>query len=289
MAMQTAHAPGHAKTGSGGSARSLPSRPSIPGSPTLTNPDMILPDLPDYPDALSSSGRSESPLTMWKRANGFDATPMQQFDLGAPGFAPGSVAPTTPIIYGNGTMLSDIGEVTEAESTTGSILRNKKAYHGPSYEALIAPPPQPLTSTPAYEAAKRRVAEQRMASRERRSSIESTSTITNGDRPGVFADFDDCVSVDDSVFQGDDEDSVAETYMYNDPLQPGERTPVADALADRSFLAGQERYSTALSRRAEQILANAKRRLTVSPSRRVSDCLRGWPFCVGWGWRSVVC
>lgn len=231
---------------------------------------MILPDLPDYPDALSSPGRPESPLTMWKRANGFDTTPMQQFDLGAPGFAPGSVTPTTPIIYGNGTMLSDIGEVTEAESTTGSILRNKKAYHGPSYEALHAQPPQPLTSTPAYEAAKRRVAEQRMASRERRSSIESTSTVTNGDRPGVFADFDDSVSVDDSVFQGDDEDSVAESYVYNDLLQPGERTPVADALADRTFIAGQERYSTALSRRAEQILANAKQRLTVSLPPRVS-------------------
>jgi len=42
---------------------------------------------------------------------------------------------STPIIYGNGTMLSDIGEVTEAESTPGRKLpgpaeRRNSRQHG---------------------------------------------------------------------------------------------------------------------------------------------------------------
>ncbi|KAK3308319.1 uncharacterized protein B0T15DRAFT_508800 [Chaetomium strumarium] len=49
------------------------------------------------------------------------------------------------------------------------------------------------------------------AKRERRSSIEieSDSTITTEDYAGAFADFGDSVSMGDSVFQGDDEESMA--------------------------------------------------------------------------------
>ncbi|KAK6851062.1 hypothetical protein PG987_000696 [Apiospora arundinis] len=96
----------HGKSGSTSSAHSIP-YPSMPASPTLTNPEMILPDY--------DPGRN-LPLMMWKTANGFD---MNQFDLGAPAFPAAPITPTTPIIYGNGTMLSDIGEVTENESTAG--------------------------------------------------------------------------------------------------------------------------------------------------------------------------
>jgi hypothetical protein len=86
----------------------------------------------------------------------------------------------------------------------------------------------------------------------------------NGDQPGLFADFDDSVSVDDSNFQGDDEESVAESYTYNEaPVQPN-GVPPANELANVTDHGAEERYSTALSRRAEHILANAKKRLTVS-------------------------
>lgn len=164
-----------------------------------------------------------------------------------------NMAPITPIIYGNGTMLSDIGEVTEAESTVGGPVKApRNGYYKSGFAAS-----QPFD--PRMEAAKKKKkkTEPRIMSRdrERRSSMESTSTITNGDNPGNFADFDDSVSVVDSNFQGDDEESVADSYVFYDGAD--ERTPEEEAARE-----AEERYSTALSRRAEQILANAKRRLT---------------------------
>lgn len=212
--------------------------PALPASPTLTNPDMIL---PDYDDTCSSPDRSHSPLIMWKNAHaaemGFDLTP-QAFT--------GPVTPTTPIIYGNGTMLSDIGEVTEVESTCPP---NKPRSGSTRSDGSIHP-----ISLSHYEIIKKKDSK---IGRERRLSMESTSTITNHDQGGVFADFDDAVSVDDSNFQGDDEESVADSYI-DDAFHDN-----AMAIKEARRAIGQERYSTALSRRAEQILANAKRRLTV--------------------------
>ncbi|ETS86400.1 hypothetical protein PFICI_00228 [Pestalotiopsis fici W106-1] len=239
MAAQMAmYAPSHGKTGSSGSIPPYPQPPS----PTLTNPDMILPDhLPDSPD------RSRSPLMMWNNGG---------FDLGVSAYNMNVAhAPTTPIIYGNGTMLSDIGEVTEAESTVGGPVKSpRNGYYKAGFGVRQS------SNNPAYEAAKKKKtkkSEPKVMSRdrERRLSMESTSTITNGDNPGTFADFDDSVSVVDSNFQGDDEESVADSYVFYDGAD--ERTPEEEAARE-----AEERYSTALSRRAEQILANAKRRLT---------------------------
>lgn len=244
MATQTTSMSAHGKTGSSGSITY-----TMPGSPTLTNPDMIL---PDYDDPASPD-RSQSPLTMWKS---------NQFDLNQQSYNMGPATPTTPIIYGNGTMLSDIGEVTEAESTVGpyrSSIAARNAQRLPDY------PARQLSNTGAYEAIKKKKSEPRIMARdrERRLSMESTSTVTNGDHAGTFADFDDSVSVDDSNFQGDDEESVADTYIFEHDLD-GDRTPPARENARGLGAEAEERYSTALSRRAEQILANAKRRLTVS-------------------------
>ncbi|KAI8956744.1 hypothetical protein F5Y11DRAFT_361447 [Daldinia sp. FL1419] len=216
------------------------SYPPQPASPTLTNPDMIL---PDYDDTyLSSPDRSQSPLTMWKNAQvanmGFDLTP-QAFT--------GPVTPTTPIIYGNGTMLSDIGEVTEVESTCPP---NRARSGSTRSDDSIQP-----VSLMQYETLKKK--DSKLSSRERRESIDSTSTITTHDRGALFADFDDTVSVDDSNFQGDDEESVADSYADDALVREGIMT--SKEVRDRI---NEERYSTALSRRAEQILANAKRRLT---------------------------
>lgn len=221
-------------------AMSYPTIPPSPGSPTLTNPDMIL---PDYDDSISSPDRLHSSLEMWKNAQGLDMQ-FDQFDL-SPHAISGPITPTTPIIYGNGTMLSDIGEVTEAESVCG-----------PGKSRSVPPRMNDDLRTMVQDTTKRKA----HMSRERRASMDSNSTITTLEPPIVFADFDDTVSVDDSNFQGDDEESVADSYIDDESVQEG-----PSPIRDRSLLEGD---STALSRRAEQILANAKQRLTV----RVVEC-----------------
>ncbi|KAI1415573.1 hypothetical protein F5Y13DRAFT_146139 [Hypoxylon sp. FL1857] len=234
--MHSASTPPAQASGSGSGSGSMP-YPALPASPTLTNPDMIL---PDYDDTCSSPDRSHSPLLMWKNAHtaadmGFDLTP-QAFT--------GPVTPTTPIIYGNGTMLSDIGEVTEVESTCPPNKPRSGSMHS---DASMQP------ALGHYGIIKKKDSK---ISRERRASIDSTSTITTHDQAGLFADFDDAVSVGDSNFQGDDEESVADSFIDDASVQEENYAKEVRRGVE------QDRYSTALSRRAEQILANAKRRLT---------------------------
>ncbi|RYP20988.1 hypothetical protein DL765_002525 [Monosporascus sp. GIB2] len=212
--------------------------PASPGSPTLTNPDMIL---PDYDDTVSSPDGSLS-LTTWKNAHMND----MQFDL-TPHTFTGSISPSTPIIYGNGTMLSDIGEVTEVESVCGPAKSRSVTARGS--DAL-----KKSAVATAQDPTRKRG---HTISRERRASIESNSTITSLEQPGLFADFDDNVSVDDSNFQGDDEESVADSYIDDESVQEGP-SPIRER--------DQYTDSAALSRRAEQILANAKQRLTTMES-----------------------
>ncbi|KAK1965559.1 hypothetical protein LY78DRAFT_580149 [Colletotrichum sublineola] len=245
MAMQTIHA--HAGHAHSSSTSSYPPRPA---SPTLTNPDMILPDY----DRSPSPERSHSPLTMWKNAHAVDMN--MQFQFPPTAFVAGPVTPTTPIIYGNGTMLSDIGEVTEAESTPGRASRPTSIVWSRPNNGDADEPRYP-SPTKVLESLKQRAAR---ATRERRFSMDSTSTITTAqDQNTLFAGFDDAMSVDDSNFQGDDEESVAESYVEQAPVHQSR-----DMLQPiRSPLDDPTRYSTSLiSRRAEQILANAKRRLT---------------------------
>ncbi|KND95008.1 hypothetical protein TOPH_00208 [Tolypocladium ophioglossoides CBS 100239] len=230
-----------------GSGPAVPYRPQ-PSSPTLTNPDMIL---PDYDDSESLDGRSQSPLLMWKsntqNANAdFHSFPPNTFHS-----AP--LGPTTPIIYGNGTMLSDIGEVTEVESTVGSQPR-----HTPSHLSRMGGDGTPLRSSPTMG---RKVLKKRTTqngARERRLSIESTSTINELERAAPFGDFDDSVSVDDSDFQGDDEESMAESYLEDTSVVK----PSLSAKPSGQGLSEDKFSTNSISKRAEQILANAKRRLT---------------------------
>jgi hypothetical protein len=254
------------------------SAPHLPASPTLTNPDMILPEdeRPMSPgvnlDDCSNMGFSTA---VWKSAHavgGAVSDRMKQFNLygstldqPGPDFPYGPTAPitpTTPIIYGNGTMLSDIGEVTEVESTTGKPSPEsirKRSRRVSSTGALRSSP------TMAFEAIKNRQSKILAAKRERRlsnESIESTSTITTKEKRDVFADFDDSVSVEDSVFQGDDEESVAESY-----LEPAPELELRTARLAIPFNDNSDRLSitssTSIGRRAEEILANAKEKLTV--------------------------
>jgi hypothetical protein len=205
----------------------------LPASPTLTNPDMILPEyersVSPTPD-LDGSGREHSPLMMWKNAHasassadmhhifGIGNSNGQQLDH--PYGPTGPITPTTPIIYGNGTMLSDIGEVTEAESTPGRPspgrykfgLRRPEPTHQDSDVALRSSPT--MGTKPVL---KKQSLKGMNAQRERRSSLESNSTITTQEQANVFADFDDTASVGDSVFQGDDEESMASSYVEGTP------------------------------------------------------------------------
>lgn len=246
---------------------------SLPASPTLTNPDMILPDYDRSPSPLDDP--MQSSMLMWREPHASQAQGITNsvYDTHAQQLQAFSrdVTPTTPIIYGNGTMLSDIGEVTEAESTPGRPSPPRQQYGvvpdtslGPN-EASDSEGDAALRSSPtigksgAPGGVKKRA---KASQRERRSSTDSNSTITGDDRgpAPVFADFDDTVSVGDSVFQGDDEESLASSYVDDASLV--DRPPLLASGLNRD--SGQKYTTAQLSRRAEQILANAKRRLTVS-------------------------
>ena len=253
------------------------SGPQPPASPTLTNPDMILPDYDrsDSPDPDLGS-RAHLPLTMWKNTHAasspsndipamFVDTGLGKQLVGGPYGPAGPVTPTTtPIIYGNGTMLSDIGEVTEVESTVGkpSPSRSRSATRRPDSPApgSRTNPTRRPSPTVGAAATIKKPRHALAAKHERRSSIDSDSTITTEEQTRAFADVDDSVSVGDSVFQGDDEQSMASSYVEGtEATEPG-RLGVARA---ENFDRLSVYSATSLSRRAEEILANAKKRLTV--------------------------
>lgn len=230
-----------------------------PPSPTLTNPDMILPygeyDSTPSPPQLPSHPGDENE---WK-GNGLD------FQLGSQthiGMAIGPMTPTTPIIYGNGTMLSDIGEVTEVESTP--VKKEKRTPVG-TRRIQIQDKSNALRSSPSvgYDAVLKR---SKIGSHRRQVSVESSSTIRTVDEQSAVIhdeDFDDGVSVDDSNFQGDDEESIAdETYEHQVAIAQAALVTCKDSV--KRILTEENTESAALSRRAELILANAKKRLDVS-------------------------
>ena len=216
----------------------------VPGSPTLTNPDMIL---PDYDPPESPNGRPQSLVMAWRDPNvdtlDFQLPPQTNYDA--------ETLATTPIIYGNGTMLSDIGEVTEVESTVGAASRRASSrYSGHSENETYG--------ASAFLSGRGIQRRSQADTQERRSSIDSNSTVTTQEKRHTFADFDDSVSVDDSNFQGDDEESMASSYVEGTAPRPMRKSLVQREGQD-------EKYSTSyISNRAEHILANAKRRLTVS-------------------------
>jgi hypothetical protein len=185
--------------------------------------------------------------------------------LGGPQMGLGPMTPITPIIYGNGTMLSDIGEVTEAESTAGTGSRRIQTRISKLYQH-----DSPVKSSPTigYTALKR----SKSNSHQRTVSIESTSTIMTAEEQSaeMFEDFDDVVSVDDSNFQGDDEESVVDEGYRHAMI-----TEVKTLYRKESRIldADDEGLSSAaLSNRAEMILANAKKRLDVSSGKLSQTC-----------------
>lgn len=244
--------------------------PILPASPTLTNPDMILPDYDRSSSPDMDQDRSQSPLMMWKNAHAAaTSTELHQIYTmtTGPPLLPsvGPVTPTTPIIYGNGTMLSDIGEVTEVESTPGRPSPARRRDASPGDDALRSSPTMGLEAV-------RKLQRQRSHDRARRSSLDSNSTITTQEQANLFADFDDTASVGDSVFQGDDEESVADSYVLDEATGslPRHQNPPRSSVLEHDRSSSERRAAAAsdrqsaflLSQRAEKILANAKRRLT---------------------------
>lgn len=208
-------------------------------SPTLTNPDMILPDY-DY-------GESYDSLSVWSAAH----TANPDFPLLAQSaYHAMPLGPSTPIIYGNGTMLSDIGEVTEVESIASSLPRR------PISRPLVSVSDgTPIRSSPTIG----NVLVNRRPLHERRMSLESTSTVHDNGRVTVLADFDDSISVADSSFQGDDEESMASSYVEEIPI----RQSVTAVRPSIQSIYQNRPSASYISKRAEHILANAKRRLSV--------------------------
>lgn len=216
-----------------------------PGSPTLSNPEMILPDY--EPNRYDNDDDAHSPIMSWDHhgsANGLGIDQVLQS---------GGVPLTTPILYGNGTMLSDIGEVTEAESTVGGPVgrrgsqRSRMSEHDNFFGSSPPLGSPPLGSSKPFF---------RRSANLRPVSGESTSTIMSFDRERDmnYAEFDDAVSIEDANFQGDDEESIAGSFADD---------PSASQLSLTLPNQDENRYSTSsISRRAEKILANAKRRLT---------------------------
>jgi hypothetical protein len=101
----------------------------------------------------------------------------------------------------------------------------------------------------------------KIGAHQRKFSVESTSTVTSeGPAAELFQDFDDGVSIDDSNFQGDDEESVADSYSEEVIASETQRLARGESSIGREE---DSNSSAALSRRAEQILLNAKKRLNV--------------------------
>lgn len=232
-----------------------------PPSPTLTNPDMILP-WSEY-DSIHSLPLNRTQKNDSNGAwTGSDINPKLD-ESGYIGMAIGPSSPVTPIIYGNGTMLSDIGEVTEVESTPAKRVKAPPAGQR-KIQIQANNHNSPIQSSPTIGLYDTEIKKSRFGNHRRQVSVDSTSTIRTADEQNAevcFDDFDD-VSVDESGFGGDDEESVADD-AYDHHVAVAQAALVARKDSVRKIMA-EDSSSAALSRRAELILANAKKRLDVS-------------------------
>ncbi|PSR79427.1 hypothetical protein BD289DRAFT_94725 [Coniella lustricola] len=240
-----------------------------PASPTLTNPDMILPDYEYSPasgnakDHMSSDYYVQRSAQAIQALNNMDPRLMSQFQQYQ---VYTNDAPATPIIYGNGTMLSDIGEVTEVESTAARYTPPRHHYASVMASSLLKAEDSDVDAALHSSPTMGKIVDgpgnikqrAKAAKKTRRDSMDSNSTITDQEQTPVLVEFDDTISVGDSVFQGDDEESLASSYANDAPPADG------PSLASPALIhENKQKYTTAqLSRRAEQILANAKKRLT---------------------------
>ncbi|POS85530.1 hypothetical protein EPUL_005026 [Erysiphe pulchra] len=209
-------------------------------APTLTNPDMILPH--KEPESQVSMG-------LWSDSSNAEQLASNDFKISSD---LGLIISRTPFVYGAGTILSDIGEVTEAENTPSrrkSVSIDKKVT-----KPLYSIPARRSSLTNGSESQRKRVD---LENHRRQNSNESAASVSSNNLSNfIFNDFKDDISVDDSVFQGDDEESVLNSDS-DETIAPDKR----DSWKEWDKYDFDECSSAALSRKAEQILQNAKKRL----------------------------
>lgn len=215
------------------------SMPAGGGSPTLTNPDMILPyfenqhDGNHFPDSsyetqnLSSSQRI-SPLSN-------ESSEMIKGGTVVPSRPRKKISPPRNLLayegYEHGAPLSDIGE----EETTPRSRRTRSRSRSPIESSAIAS---------HFAAAQKLFNDARLG--------HISRAETDAER---WEDFGSRLQGND---EGGDEEDAGEGSL--DGTETGE-TGQKDSLGS---VGDDEMFSNALSRRAEEILANAKKRLTVS-------------------------
>lgn len=214
-------------------------------APTLTNPDMILPH---------KEPENSTSMDLWSDNSNTEQLSSNDFKISSD---LGLIISRTPFVYGAGTTLSDIGEVTEAENTPSrrnSASKDKKVTR-PSYGISS----RKLSLSNGSESYRKRVD---LESHRRQISNESAASVTSNSQSNfIFKDFKDDVSVDDSVFQGDDEESILNSDS-DETVAPDKRDSwKRDSWKDWDKYDLDECSSAALSRKAEQILQNAKKRL----------------------------
>lgn len=239
-----AHASMHARNDSGVSVHSLVVR-ADPPSPTLTNPDLIVPIEPwqaesDFegphplldPEIQPSQMLSKPSLVNGQRRSGTS----QQVVNNTVAFIPSTISHATHIDtysgYEHGAPLSDIYEESEATATpTKSTIRSHST----------TPPQSP---TPVNEQSSI-LLRPSLRHKKRNSSL---STSSGGSDVGDWEDFDTAKVLSSRVA------ADLEQMRRNDTLE------VEDVSSRRQ--SREEEELAALNARAERILANARKRLT---------------------------
>ncbi|KAI9782964.1 MAG: hypothetical protein M1839_004439 [Geoglossum umbratile] len=230
------------------------SPPSLP-SPTLTNPDMILPYNQGYlrtstPSPPPESTRPPSPPLAARALNSHP--PFAQLARPPAGRKAASPMVTPPLeSYSAGGLLPDIEEV---ETTPKAQKPKQKMWRRPGSRSppLVSSPTLEFTPSqhrgnysPAFFGSDRRPSNT--------ASVTSEESSLNG-----FENFDDAFSMDgDGIFPDEDEElsgSASEGHGYQTHSATGSG-------ADTSSARDSKTSHVALSRRAERILASAKRRL----------------------------
>ncbi|KAI9875479.1 MAG: hypothetical protein M1830_008421 [Pleopsidium flavum] len=221
-----------------------------PPSPTLTNPDMILPYTvyPLNPKPSPANRPSPPSEAIGERLNSQLPNQVSEKAISnARSVTPGNTPPLGS--YGSGTMLPDIEEV----DTTPKGGRSRRTSSGSRTPPLVWPP--------------------RLATTQRGGSIHvepylkrlshGSSSVGSEDFDfGHWGGFDGAASVDgESVFQDEEEDnSLAAAHAGYGTVQLSNGIQRKDTVLEGDH---EDPFShAALSKRAERILANAKKRLT---------------------------
>ncbi|KAI9853816.1 MAG: hypothetical protein M1824_000884, partial [Vezdaea acicularis] len=237
-------------------------------SPTLTNPDMILPyDSYSYDraDTPSPPPQTMRPPSLQRRSSAGLSShpPYAKLARPPPPAGRSSISPrTTPPppheFHDHGRPLSDI---QEAESTPkGLRSRNDLLNEDVRDDPVLAS--SPTLASPPNGTMKGHF-QPRPGFGQRRPSSSSPAILSDGDDAADYEAIDDNLSADGDTMFGEDDEDLAELENIN--RLRNARLEYHGGVNGTIPEEGQDPYlSAALSKRAERILANAKKRLDVS-------------------------